>query len=113
MSSNESRKDAIQRYKNRIPPRGAFAVRCAPTGQVWVGASANLDGARNGLWFALRHGSQTDRDLQAAWTACGEAAFRFEVLETLDSDVSPMRVGDLLKQKKGEWAQRLGASTLL
>jgi len=113
MSSKQPRKAAIQRYKSRVPLRGVFAVRCAATGQVWVGASRNLDGARNGLWFSLRQASQPDRSLQAAWSTCGEDAFAFEVLATLEPDVSVLRVADLLKQLQHDWARRLGAATLL
>jgi len=108
-----SRKDAVREYKERSPNRGAFAIRCLPTGRVWVGASPNLDAARNGAWFALRIGQHRDRALQDAWKAHGEDAFEYEVLDTLDDDVAPMAVSDLLKEKMRHWAARLNAPTLL
>ncbi len=113
MTSNESRKEARRQFKMRTPDRGAFAVRCLPSEGVWVGASLNLEAAKNRLWFALRMGKHRDGGLQAEWTAFGEDAFRFEILETLDDDVAAIAVSDLLKEKKRHWAATLGAPTLL
>jgi hypothetical protein len=111
--SKESRKHAIDEYKNRKPRRGVFVVRCDATGHAWVGASRNLDAARNGLWFVLRTGSSRNPELQAEWRAQGEEHFRFDVLEELDPDESPILVNDLLDEKKREHALREQARTLL
>ena len=113
MESKLSKKEAIRQYKERKPQRGIFAVRCAGTELVWVGASLNLDATRNSLWFRLRLGGQQDPELLRAWQAHGEGAFTLEVLETLDEDLIPMAVRDLLKEKKKTWAAQLGAQTLL
>ena len=113
MPSRESRKAAIRDFKLRPPNRGVFAVRCTASGHVWVGASPNLDAARNATVAALRMGSHRERAIQDAWNAHGEAAFQFEILETLDPDLVAMSVGDTLKAKKREWAERLSAPALL
>jgi hypothetical protein len=113
MTSNRSRKIAHQEYKTRTATRGAFAVRCVTTGKVWVGASPNLDAARNRIWFMLRSGHHRDHVLQAEWSSYGESSFLFEVLETLDPDVPPIRLSDLLKEKKCHWAAHFRASMLL
>jgi hypothetical protein len=113
MPSREFRKAAIQDFKDRPPDRGVYAVRSLPDGRVWVGASPNLGAAKNGLWFQLRTGVCRDRELQDAWTAAGEQAFTFEVLERLDEDVAPIAVSDLLKQAKNRLAREIGASVLL
>jgi len=113
MTSNVSRREARRQFKARTPDRGAFAVRCQANGRVWVGASTNLFAAKNGMWAALRMGAHRDPGLQADWNTFGEAAFRFDVLETLDEDVVAIAVSDLLKEKKRHWAGQLGASTLL
>jgi hypothetical protein len=113
MTTPRSRKLALQEFKSRIPARGAFAVRSLSTSRIWVGASPNLGAARNRIWFMLRSGSHRDRALQAEWNSSGEATFLFEVLETLDPDVPPIALSDLLKDRKSHWADRLGASTLL
>ena len=52
-----NRKDPINAYKERKPKAGIFAVRCAPTGDVWIGESRNLDAQQNSVWFTLRNGS--------------------------------------------------------
>ncbi|HLJ45367.1 MAG TPA: GIY-YIG nuclease family protein [Bryobacteraceae bacterium] len=107
------RKQAIKEYKERKPLRGAFAVRCHATQKAWVGSSMNLSATQNGLWFALRQGAHREATLQAAWNAHGEDAFGFEILEKLDDDVSPVTLGDILKEKKRQWVKELNATMLL
>jgi hypothetical protein len=109
----QTRKAAIQDFKQRTPERGAFAVRCTTTGRVWVGTSPNLAAAKNGLWFMLRTGSSRERGLQEAWNVEGESAFEFEILERLDDDVPQMRIADLLKASKARWATELSAVPLV
>lgn len=103
------RKAAIAAYKERKTPAGVFVVRCTPTGQAWVGASRHLDTQQNGLWFALRQGGARNRDLQAAWTAHGEAAFSYEALERLPDDTSAYLLPSLLKERSRDWLARLDA----
>ena len=112
-NSTEWRKEAIKEYKARKPQRGTFAVRCRPTGLVWVGASPSLATVQNSVWFGLRHGAYQDKALQSAWNTHGEAAFEYEILESLDDDVHPLAIKDLLKEQKIQWAERLGATMLL
>ena len=108
-----NRKEAIQAYKERKIPRGAFVVRCTSSGSVWVGSSPYLDAARNGIWFSLRAGSPfNNKALQEEWNRHGEPTFEFEILEKLDDDVSPLALADLLKEKKRDWADQLRAQTL-
>lgn len=110
---DSARKLAIREYKDRAPNRGVFAVRCLTTGHLWVGASPNLEAARNGAWFMLRQGLHRNTALQTEWNTHGEEAFRYEILETLAADASPFAISDLLKDKKRDWAAQLGAPTLL
>lgn len=107
------RRKAIKEYKERKPSRGAYAMRCSATGQVWVGSSPNLDATRNGLLFSLRHDGHRDKGLQTAWNTHGEQEFHYEILETLDDDVTPMSLRDLLKEKKNQWVAQFGAQPLL
>ena len=106
------KKKAIQEYKARKVARGVFVVRCTMTGQAWVDSSPNLDAARNGAWFCLRHGSHHNKALQAEWNIHGEQAFQYEILEKLDDDLSPIGLRDLLKEKRRNWKTQLGAQTL-
>ena len=112
MDSNLRRKEAIKEYKSRKAPRGIFALRCTVTGQVWVDSHPDLEAARNGLWFCLKHASHRNKALQAEWDAHGEQAFQYEILDKLDDDVHPLAVRDLLKERKSHWAAKLGAHTL-
>jgi hypothetical protein len=113
MGATVNRKEAIRAYKELKPARGAYAMRCAASGQVWVGSSMNLDATRNGLWFGLRHGSYIDKTLQAAWDAHGEPEFSYEILEKFDDDVCPIELKDLLKARRAHWAEKFGARKLL
>lgn len=112
MQSTAARKEAIRKFKEQKPCRGAFAVRCTATGHIWVGSSMNLHAIRNRLWFSLRIGSGPDKTLQAEWSAHGEASFQYEILEKLDEDVSSFEVADLLKEKRSHWIAKLGAHPL-
>ncbi len=107
------RKQAARQFKEQTVSRGIFSVRCTPTGKIWVGASANLSATRNGLWFMLRSGTHTEKQLQAEWTAHGEQAFEFEILYTLDDETHALAIPDRLKEEKAIWAARLSAQTLL
>ena len=113
MLSKEQKKEAIHKFKERKSPLGVFAVRCAPTGRVWVGTSRNLNAARNGIWFSLRIDGHRDRALQDEWNAQGEHAFVYEVLETLEDDLSPLLLPDVLKDRKQHWMRELNAPGLL
>jgi len=109
-----SRREAIRDYKERPVSRGVFAVRCLPTGQVWVAASRNLGQQQNSIWFGLKAGGYVNREAQAAWTAHGEAAFAYEVLETFDDeDMSPIGRADLAKARLVHWLAALGAKKLV
>jgi hypothetical protein len=107
------RKQAAKQFKEQKVSRGIFAVRCTSTGKVWVGASSNLPATRNGLWFMLRSGTHSEKQLQAEWTAHGEQAFEFEILYTLEDETHALAVHDRLKEEKAIWAARFSAQTLL
>lgn len=98
-----NRKEAAKAFKARKVPNGIFTIRCRTTGAVWVDSSPNLDAARNGAWFQLRGGLHRDKRLQQEWSVCGEAAFDFEVLETLDHDFD-VAIPDILRDRKHKWA---------
>ena len=113
MGSNVDRKKAIREYKERKIPRGVFAVRCTATGQAWVDSTPDLRAAQNSVFFMLRTGSNRNPALLAEWNTHGEQAFQFEILETLDDDVLPMAMRDLLKEKKSHWMGQLNAKPLM
>lgn len=112
--NRQNRREAVRAFKERKARAGVFAVRCAPTGEVWVSASRNLDGQRTSLWFQLKMKGCYTKSLQAAWNAHGEAAFAFEVLqEVQDEDLTPAGLADELKRLDADWRARLGAQKAL
>lgn len=106
------RKAAIAAYKERKVESGIFAVRCAATGETWVGKASDLSTIRNRIWFALGNGSHPCRSLQSAWAAHGAESFAYEALEGFDPD-DPAYVRDAqLRDALGRWRERLGATLL-
>ena len=113
MESKADKREAARQFKERKVAAGAYAVRCSPSGAVWVGVSRNLDAARNACWFSLRMRGHRVGSLQAAWDVHGEDSFTFEILQALDEDTHPLAVQDLLKEMKAAWVARLAALPLL
>lgn len=107
------RKAASRAFRERVPARGVFAMRCAATSQAWVGPSRDLDAEEGRLRFFLRSGGHRDLALQAAYAAHGGDAFTFAVLERFDPDLAAMNLGDTLKARTAHWAATLGAPVLL
>ena len=105
----EQRKQAIAAYKERKIPAGIFAIRCPASGQVWVGATPNLEAIRNRLGFSLKTGKYPVKSLQAAWAAHGESAFVFEALERLDEESSDYLRRAALRARAVFWREKLNA----
>ena len=112
MAEPFDRKAALRAYKERRPRPGIYAVRERATGRAWAGSAPDLDTTRNGLWHTLHAGRHLDRDLQAAWTRLGEAAFEFVILEVLEGELSPWALKETLKTRRAEWARRLAEALL-
>ncbi len=108
----DDKKAAIAAYKERKPVGGVYLVRCLPTGEVWIGHWADLDTIRNRIWFSLRQGTHSNRGLQAAWTAHGAEAFRFEILERVDPEKPAFFQEADLRARAGHWRSRMGAGSL-
>jgi hypothetical protein len=109
-----SRRAAIRDYKERKTQAGIFAVRCLPTGEVWVAVSRNLGKQQNSVWFGLRAGGFPNRPVQALWNEHGEAAFSFEALEAVEGeDLSAYARDNRLKDGLRHWLERLGAKKLV
>jgi hypothetical protein len=107
--STTDKKAAIAAYKERKIAAGVYAVRCTVSGQVWVGQAQNLETVQNRIWFSLRMGSSSHRDLQSAWLAHGGNQFAFEVLERLADEELPYVRDALLKERLAHWRTELAA----
>ncbi len=106
------RKAAIDAYKERKVPAGIYAVRCAASGEQWIGQAPDVDAIRNRLCFTLKLGSNPCRSLQAAWTAHGAGSFSFTVLERLADEELPYVRAATLKARLAHWRAELGASVI-
>ncbi|MBR0718280.1 GIY-YIG nuclease family protein [Bradyrhizobium liaoningense] len=106
------RKAAIAAYKERKVFAGIFAVRCAASGEAWVGQALNLEKVQNRIWFTLRQGGHPCRSLQAAWKAHGEAGLTFAECERLDEDETDYVRNALLKERMLHWLAELKAEAI-
>ena len=78
------RKAAVSAYKERKAVAGVYAVRCAATGEQWVGVMPICPRSGPAARFALRQGVETNRALQSAWSIHGPESFAFRILEEID-----------------------------
>jgi hypothetical protein len=95
--------------------RSAAAVcglRCAPSGEVWVGQTPELEKVWNRTVFSLRAGGSPHRALQAAWNAHGAAAFAFEALERLADEPLAFARQSALNERTAFWRKKLGAAAV-
>jgi len=108
----DDRKAAIAAYKKRKSAAGIYAIRCAVSGQAWIGQTLNLESIQNRIWFSLRAGGHSNQELQSAWAAHGAAAFAFEALERLKDEELPYVRDSLLKERAIHWRSTLNGSVI-
>lgn len=108
----EDRKAAVSAYKERKVEAGIYAVRCAASGETWVGRAPDLSTIQNRIWFTLRQGINSHRTLQQAWNAHGPDAFGFEILERLEDEDSAYIRDRTLGDRLVHWANALGAARI-
>ena len=106
------RKAAVSAYKERKTVAGVYAVRCAATGEQWVGAAPDLSTIWTRRAFALRQGVETNRTLQSAWNAHGPESFAFRVLEEIDPEKLTYGRERALKERVQHWRDLLGAAAV-
>jgi len=110
--NSEDRKAALSAYKERKTAAGIYAVRCGPSGDVWVGQSRNVEPVQNRIWFTLRGGASTHRTLQKAWGEHGAESFSFELLERVEDEQSPYLLESKLKERAAHWRNALRAQPI-
>ncbi|HEY1723718.1 MAG TPA: GIY-YIG nuclease family protein [Magnetospirillaceae bacterium] len=108
----EERKAAVAAYKERKVAAGIYALRCAATGQCWVGYAPNLDTIQNRLSFTLRQKSSPFASLQAAWTAHDADALAFEIVEQFDDEALAFARNSLVKTRLEHWCAALNAEAI-
>jgi hypothetical protein len=106
---DKNRKREVARlYKEREKIQGVFAIRCATTGQAWVGTTPDIGTGKNREWAGLRMGLHRNAQMQAAWTAHGEESFAYEIVEEVRDD-NPLLIPALVKERCRHWAAELNA----
>jgi hypothetical protein len=78
------KKKLKEEYKTVVQPKGIFALRNTENGKVFLGSSLNLKNKDLTLKMSLNNGNHFNFALQEDWNKCGEDAFIYEVLETLE-----------------------------
>src|SRR5271165_7155605 len=84
----DDRKAAIAAYKERKADVGIYVVRCAASGQQWVGSTQDLRTIWNRVSFTLRLGNGRPPSLQQAWTKHGAGSLTFDVVERIELEVT-------------------------
>ena len=110
--NREDRRAAVAAYKERKAPSGIYLVRCAATGEQWVGGAPDLAAIWNRISFALRQGVASPKSLQAAWKAHGADSLSFEVLETLSDEQLVFGRERMLKERRAHWCAELKAEAI-
>jgi hypothetical protein len=105
----EDKRAAKAAYKELDVVAGIYAVRCAASGQVWVGSASNLGKIENRIWFTLRHGNHPSRTLQEAWQTHGAEGCTFEELERLEDEELAYVRATQLKDRAAYWRTKLDA----
>jgi hypothetical protein len=103
------RKAAVAAWRERKAEAGIYAIRCIPTGALWVGRAPDLATIWTRQSFVLRLGSHMRPALQAAWNAHGADSFAFEVIEKLEETASDAGRDAFLKTRLAAWRDKLGA----
>ncbi|WP_439815992.1 GIY-YIG nuclease family protein [Zavarzinia sp. CC-PAN008] len=110
--SSQVRRAAIAAYKERKTVPGIYAVRCAATGEAWVGSCPDVDKIQNRTWFGLKAGSFPIPSLMQAWKTHGEAAFTLEIVEQVKPAESAYLTDRLLKDRADHWRGTLLAKPI-
>jgi hypothetical protein len=110
--NRDDKKAAAVAYKEREAVAGIYALRCASTGQRWVGRALDLNTIQTRLWFTLRQGATPHRGLLEAWKAHGADNFTFEELEQLKEEELTYVRDAALKDRLAHWRAELNAAVI-
>ncbi|MBI1239727.1 MAG: GIY-YIG nuclease family protein [Alphaproteobacteria bacterium] len=113
MTAKIDKRAAIAAYKEKKTRAGIYAVRCAASGEVWVGASPTLDAVENRMWFELKMGERSNPSLLAAYQAHGREGLAYEELEVLKPEEDAYLRRAQLKDRAAHWCAALSAKALL
>ena len=107
------RKAAVSAYKERKTVAGVYAIRCAATGEQWVGTAPDLSTIWTRRMFALKQGVETNKALQSAWNLHGSESFAFRILEEIDLEQLTYGRERALKERVQHWREVLGGAAAI
>lgn len=81
---DQRKRDLKNAYKCRTVIGGVYTIRCGATGEVWLRASADLQGTKNRFAFSLETGSCPEPCVADALRRYGPECLTIEVLEELE-----------------------------
>jgi hypothetical protein len=110
--NRDDRKVAVAAYKERKSQAGIYVVRCAPSGQCWIGAAPDLSTIWNRLSFGLRQGVAAPASLQSAWATHGAESLSFEIVETVDADDLSYGRDRKLRERRDQWCEAMKAEPI-
>jgi hypothetical protein len=108
----DGKKAVLAAYTERKSEPGIYVVRCAATGQAWVGAAPDLTTIWNRVSFALRQGVARPASLQDAWHAHGADSLSFEIVEQVDPEDLTYARDRTLRDRRDEWCRELRAEAI-
>lgn len=90
--------------KMSITISGIYAIRCIPTGKIYVGSSVNMHQRWYHHKWRLQKGIHHCPYLQRAWDKYGESCFEFTIIELV------LPIDACLFDAEQKWIKKLGAS---
>ncbi|SDC54394.1 hypothetical protein SAMN02799630_00052 [Paenibacillus sp. UNCCL117] len=107
MSNKDRRKELQQQYQEVKIEAGIYRIKNNKNGKIFIDGSPNLRNL-NGVRFSLNAGSHMNKELQKDWSALGEEAFDFDVLEIVEKKDNPFfNMKDELKKLEAKWLEKL------
>ena len=104
----ERKKELVGQYKGTPRSMGVFQIRNTANGRVFLLKAMDIPGIINRHQLELKRGIHRNQELQADWNRYGDAAFSFDVLETLEPDkFQPEQWSSAVKSLLELWCEKL------
>ena len=112
MQDRQSKKAAIEAFKEKKVETGVVLIVHGPTGTRFIGVARNLESYERQMRFALNTGGYPMRAFQALWSEAKGDGFVFEIQDRLGPDVPPYLINSALSDLQKRWVAALGATKL-
>ncbi len=101
-----------QGHKERKIAAGIYRVRCAVSGETWVGQTPNLEHPKPPSGSRFAAAAIRGRICSGRGAIMGPKASAFDVIERLPEEESPYVRDALLKERLAHWRATLQARTI-